>query len=101
MGICLLVIARGEELNIQHFFDWKTLSYTYNIVEFPSVNDKLCGDKNLNNSVFFLSILKYACQFVSAIEFICTLCWMALPRFFLANDFKLTCLYVLNTTSIL
>lgn len=60
MGICLLVIARGEELNIQHFFDWKTLSYTYNIVEFPSVNDKLCWDKNLNNSVLFLSVLKNA-----------------------------------------
>ena len=57
MGICLLVIARGQELNIQHFFDWKTLSYTYNIVEFPSVNDKLCGDKNLNNSVFFYQFL--------------------------------------------
>ena len=40
-------------------FDWQTLSYAYNIVESPSVNDKLCWDKNLNHC--FVSINSQEC----------------------------------------
>lgn len=72
--------------------DWQPLSYAYNIVEFPSVNDKLCWDKNLNNFVLFPSILKNAYQLVGVIEFTCTLHRVPLPRFFLADNFKFTCL---------